>query len=146
MFYNCAHMSASLLHPSSVQSFVGSHWIGRSRAVSMSSTASCSMCIASPTWSSWWATPTSTETCCPSTMTITTTKPSPWPALYSDCSCRGQVSSEEVFEQIATFHPFVKSALLYCGYTNKGLVLVMNNIAQTYEKQLNMVLSFAFIC
>lgn len=88
-----------VLRPSLVQSFVGSRWSARNRAASMSSTASCSTCITSPTWSCWWATPTSTATCCPSTMMITTTKPSQPPAPCSDCSCRGKVSMEEVMEQ-----------------------------------------------
>lgn len=92
-------MYACLLHPSLVQSFVGSRWIGRSRAALMSSTASCSTFIVSPMWSCWWATPTCTATSYQSTTMTTTIKPSPLPALYSGCSCRGKVSTEEVFEQ-----------------------------------------------
>lgn len=96
---DCAHVYTHLSHPSLVQSFVGSLWIGQSRADLMSSMASCSMCIASPMWSCWWAMLMCTVTCCPSTMMTTTTRPYPLPALYSGCSCRGKVSTEKVFEQ-----------------------------------------------
>lgn len=97
---------ACLLNPSLVQSFVGSHWIDRSRVALMSSMASCSMSIAFPMWSCWWATLTCTATCCPSTMMTTTIKPSPLPALYSGCSCRGKVSTEEVFKILVLIYLF----------------------------------------
>lgn len=90
----CWCLFTLLFRLSLVQSFVGSPWIGQSRAALMSFMASYSMCIASPMWSCWWATQTCTATCCPSTMMTTTTRPSPLPVLYSGCSCRGRVSTE----------------------------------------------------
>lgn len=92
-----------------VRSSVGSRWIGRSRAASMSSTASCSTSTASLMWSSWWATPTCTATCCPSTTMTTTIKPSPPPALYSGCSCRGKVSAAQLLEVLN--HLLVQSSV-----------------------------------
>lgn len=94
----CSHVFTCLSRPSLVQSFVGSLWIGRSRAALMSFMASCSMCIASPMWSCWWAMLMCTATCCPSTMMTTTTRPSPQPALYSGCSCRGKVRTEQDYD------------------------------------------------
>lgn len=131
-FYSCACVCACLVHPSLVQSFVGSRWIGRSQVALMSSTASCSMFIASPMWSCWWGTPTCTATCCPSTMTTTTTKPSPPPALYSGYSCRGKVSTMEVFAESTSLHLFVTTDRFWNGNTNKDLVLALNSTAQKY--------------
>lgn len=124
-------MFAFLLHSSLVQSFVGSPWIDRSRDALMSSTASCSMSIASPTWSCWWATLTCTVTCCPSTTMTTTTKPSPLRALCSGCFCRGKVSTEEVFEQRVLVCPpacQVRSA----GTTNKSLFKLLSAQLRKY--------------
>lgn len=92
-----------------VRSSVGSRWIGRSRAASMSSMASCSTSTASLTWSSWWATLTCTATCCPSTTMTTTTKPSPPPALYSGCSYSGKVSAAQLLEVLN--HLLVQSSV-----------------------------------
>lgn len=114
-----SHVNAFLPHPSLVQSFVGSLWNGPSQAASMSSTVSCSTCIASPMWSCWWATLTCTVTYCPSTMTTITTRPSPQPTLYSGCSSRGKVCTEEVFGQsVPSFHLFAWLHLLCIGNAN----------------------------
>lgn len=105
-------------HPSLVQSFVGSLWIGRSRAALMSSTASYSMCIASPMWSYWLAMLMCMATCCPSTMTTTITRPSPLPALSSGCSCRGKVRTQvqvlvSTFTSQICFHVEIQTTLYW---------------------------------
>ncbi len=118
-----------LLHPSLVQSFVGSHWIGRSRDALMSFTASCSTFIVSLMWSCWWATLMCMVTFCPSTMMTTTIKPSPLPVLYSGCSCRGKVSTINT----SSFFLFVSSVLFFCGDTNKGFEVPLKTTEQKYR-------------